>query len=111
LCDGNGGTPDLRDRFVVGAGSGYAVGTKAGRSSVTLSVDNLPSHSHTYLDGFFAEYEGNDGAFGRVQGSRSGYDNDNYIFSRTRTSNSTGGNQAFDIRPPYYALAYIMRVQ
>jgi len=35
LCDGNDGTPDLRDRFIVGAGNNYAVDSTAG---ITTSV-------------------------------------------------------------------------
>jgi|TARA_R110002126_G_scaffold188974_1_gene337303 hypothetical protein len=44
LCDGTNGTPDLRDRFVVGAGSSYAVGNTGGfTSSVTSNIGtNLP---------------------------------------------------------------------
>jgi hypothetical protein len=44
LCDGNNGTPDLRDRFVVGSGNSYAVGNTGGfTSSVTSSIGtNLP---------------------------------------------------------------------
>lgn len=44
LCDGNNGTPDLRDRFVVGSGNTYAVGNTGGfTSSVTSSIgSNLP---------------------------------------------------------------------
>lgn len=47
LCDGESGTPDLRNRFVVGAGATYAVNNTGGQDSVTLSTANLPSHSHT----------------------------------------------------------------
>ena len=44
ICDGNNGTPDLRDRFVVGAGNTYAVGNTGGfTSSVTSNIGtNLP---------------------------------------------------------------------
>ena len=42
LCNGANGTPDLRDRFVVGAGSGYSVGNTGGSADATLV-----SHSHT----------------------------------------------------------------
>ena len=48
LCDGTNSTPDLRDRFVVGAGSSYAVGATGGNSSTTLSSANLPAHSHSF---------------------------------------------------------------
>ncbi len=37
LCDGNNGTPDLRDRFIVGAGSTYSVGDTGGSATVTVS--------------------------------------------------------------------------
>lgn len=39
-------TPDLRDRFIVGAGGNYAVGDKGGSATVTLTTSNLPAHNH-----------------------------------------------------------------
>lgn len=47
LCNGSSGTPDLRDRFVVGAGSSYAVGSTGGAATYTLSVGQLPNHTHS----------------------------------------------------------------
>ena len=49
ICDGNNNTPDLRNRFIVGAGSGgsYSPGDTGGAASVTLSVAQMPSHSHS----------------------------------------------------------------
>jgi microcystin-dependent protein len=47
LCNGTSGTPDLRDRFVVGAGSTYAVGATGGAATVALVEANLPAHTHT----------------------------------------------------------------
>ena len=47
LCDGTNGTPDLRDRFVVGASDGADPGGTGGASTQTLSVGNLPAHTHT----------------------------------------------------------------
>lgn len=46
LCDGTNGTPDLRNRFVVGAGGTYAVGATGGLSTVSLTVPQLPTHTH-----------------------------------------------------------------
>jgi microcystin-dependent protein len=46
LCDGTLGTPNLRDRFIVGAGSTYAVNATGGAATVTLATGNLPSHAH-----------------------------------------------------------------
>jgi microcystin-dependent protein len=48
LCNGSNGTPDLRDRFIVGAGTTYAVGANAGATTQTLTTSNLPGHTHTY---------------------------------------------------------------
>ena len=48
LCDGNNGTPNLTDRFVVGAGAAYSPGATGGSSSVTLSTSQLPSHNHSF---------------------------------------------------------------
>lgn len=47
LCDGLNGTPDLRDRFVVGAGGTYAVGAVGGAAAVTLTAAQIPSHAHS----------------------------------------------------------------
>lgn len=47
LCNGSSGTPDLRDRFVVGAGTTYAVGATGGADTVTLDATMIPSHTHT----------------------------------------------------------------
>ena len=48
LCDGGNGTPDLRNRFVFGAGAGgnYSPGDNGGSSTVLLGTANLPSHTH-----------------------------------------------------------------
>jgi microcystin-dependent protein len=54
LCDGqtHSGitTPDLRDRFVVGAGNTYAVDATGGLDTVTLTVAQMPSHNHPIVD-------------------------------------------------------------
>lgn len=47
LCDGTNGTPDLRDKFIVGAGREYTIGDTGGAKEVTLTVSQLPSHNHT----------------------------------------------------------------
>lgn len=48
LCNGSNGTPNLQDRFVIGAGNAYAVNATGGATTATLSNTNLPSHTHTY---------------------------------------------------------------
>lgn len=46
LCDGSDGTPDLRDRFVLGAGVGEEPGSSGGAHSITLTEEQLASHTH-----------------------------------------------------------------
>jgi hypothetical protein len=104
LCDGNNSTPDLRDRFVVGAGSGYAVGNTGGSSSVTLTAAQMPSHTHTYSDLYVLQQAlspGIDIDFNATTWDPNG--------NRTGTTNSAGSGQSHENRPPYYALCYVMK--
>jgi microcystin-dependent protein len=102
LCNGttaNGRvTPDLRSRFVVGAGSDYAVGATGGSNTVTLTLNQIPSHSHTYT------YRGSSEDGGGVSSSY-------WRSTSTATTSAVGGGEAHENRPPYYALCFIMRVQ
>lgn len=47
LCDGTNGTPDLRNRFIVGAGDTYAPGATGGASSHNHTFSGTP-HTHTF---------------------------------------------------------------
>ena len=48
LCDGTKGTPDLRNRFLVGAGSNYALGDTGGEDQVKLSGTQIGNHYHYF---------------------------------------------------------------
>ena len=95
LCDGRNDTPDLRNRFVVGAGNAYQVGNVGGQASVVLTEAQMPSHTHT----------------GSRSGSVTAPTGTGVTATATTTANTgaTGGGQAHENRPPYYALAYIMK--
>jgi microcystin-dependent protein len=47
ICDGTNSTPDLRDRFIVGAGNTYAVDATGGANTVALAEANLAAHTHS----------------------------------------------------------------
>lgn len=117
LCDGENNTPDLRNRFIVGAGSTYAVDATGGATSrtissgvgaTTLTTSQIPSHTHTYVA---------KAAMHRY-GTTS---NDNHIYAPANTTatntGATGGggshthsfSAAVSILPPYYALCFIMK--
>lgn len=141
LCNGANGTPDLRDRFIVGAGSTYAVGATGGSASTTLTTANLPAHTHAitattdsagahthtitdpgHTHGYTAAagqnnvYPGNNGgayATAATTASATTGISINSAGAHTHTitasASSVGSGTAFDTRPPYYALAYIMK--
>lgn len=110
LCNGQNGTPDLRNRFILGWGD-KSVGATGGQATQTLSVNNMPPHTHDYTDAYYAEVDGNDTSHPNVAGSDEGHDNDNRPFTMGRTTAKTGGGQAFSIVPPFYTLAFIQRIQ
>lgn len=122
LCDGNDGTPDLRDRFILGAAAGEDPGATGGNHSYTLSASQLPSHrhwvdmpitgshSHSYRKPYISidlngliQGQGVEDYMTDTTGSAGNHDHDCY-------TNYTGGGQAFDNRPAYYKLAFIMKL-
>jgi microcystin-dependent protein len=107
LCDGNNGTPDLQNRFVVGAGNNYAVGDSGGSASHTLTNSELSAHSHRTLNG------GGSGSGDLLFNDESLNLYDFEEFSANTQGGvieNTGGDSAHENRPPYYALAYIQKV-
>lgn len=117
LCDGSSGTPDLRDRFVIGAGSTYAVGANGG--STTIEASNLPKHSHTIVDpGHFHSGTPGEPSTALNGGNNTTNNNNNTGTSTTGITLSQNGlildsnnnpvTQTAYLQP-YYSLAYIMR--
>ena len=115
LCDGQNGTPDLRDRFIVGAGSSYGVGATGGEAAHTLTVDEMPIHNHGVTDpGHKHDY------YYYYDTVGSGYPGggDSNVMSAKDTSNSAtnitiqnaGNGQPHNSLPPYYAVAFIMKL-
>lgn len=98
LCDGNNGTPNLQDKFVVGAGTAYGVGDTGGEDQHTLTESEMPSHSHTYQKVSGTTARGSDYSFDVY-----------YAPTSDAETATTGGDAAHENRPPYYAVAYIMK--
>lgn len=131
ICDGTHGTPDLRGKFILGASNNHAVGSAGGEENHVLTVEEMPSHSHTGTtstngnhkhgglgenvdDSPFGIYDNNRNHYG----SEGGIDQDNAIFNtstdgdhnHTFTTDNTGGGAAHNNMPPYYTLSYIMKL-
>ena len=120
LCDGDNNTPDLRGRFVRGVDSSNP-GTVGGADQYSLSVDELPSHSHGVTDPGHAhgvQRVSNSGNVNGVTGLIHNGVHQAFTTSLLSTSSSTtgislastGGGAAFDKRPAYYEVAYIMKL-
>lgn len=103
LCDGQNNTPDLRSKFVLGAGSTYAVGATGGEATHTLTVNEMPSHTHDIYGGGFS----GDPTHNSV---RAGYIGEDNSVAESGVITNTGGGQPHNNMPPYYALCYIMKV-
>lgn len=98
LCDGTNGAPNLQNRFIVGAGDQYAVDAAGGADEVQLTEAELASHSHQ------ADFDETDGGSGNVSLMNAAGD------EGTASVDSAGGDEPHENRPPYYALAYIMKL-
>lgn len=119
LCDGSkDGVPDLRNRFIVGAGDSYKPKETGGNSSVTLTGDNMPSHDHDA--GSFTVMGTNASSvnFPRVNAHADwgwqylmGTD-DAKDEAEVKSLPSSGEDDpdSFDILPPYFALCFIMKL-
>ncbi len=105
LCDGNNGTPDLRDRFIVGAGSTYPAGDTGGSATYAVSA-----HSHTYSGKTQTEEATGTGGSNITGIVRDGVKTKFRHTHKYSGTTETAGAATIDTIPPYYALAYIMRV-
>lgn len=116
ICNGANGTPNLTDRFVIHAdadsGGSNNPGDSGGAKTVSLSVANLPAHTHgsagahahTY-PGFTNSYQsGGDGDLDDITGGSK-----NTGSGGAHTHSSVGSGSAHSNRDKYYALAYIMK--
>lgn len=97
LCNGDNGTPDLRSRFVYGAGLGYGVGDTGGSEIHVLKIEEIPPHTHTY------KKKRNGSANGNTDGHPDNTEDD-------AQTGSAGGGLPHNNMPPYLALAYIMKL-
>jgi microcystin-dependent protein len=120
---GNGQTtfalPDLRGRHAIGFGQGsglasYSQGQVGGEESVTLTVGQLPAHTHT------AQASSAPGTSPGPGGNYWASQNQVFLYSNAPSGTTamaasaigaTGGGQPHDNMPPYLVLNYIIALQ
>ena len=114
LCDGTNGTPDLREKFILG-GNGTNSGETGGEKDHQLTEDELP-----FIDGSWnTSVVGNHASVG-VEGHAYGISWGNkkkHVVSNDADDGVSygygycfGGNQPHNNMPPFYTLAYIMKL-
>ena len=130
--------PDLRDKFIVGGGNSYSHGNNGGNANITLSLANLPSHTHgdgtlsasnqsitgtvTKISECYNVAGGATGVFTRyntgnspVTGSSSNSPTAGFSMDASHSHDVTGNTgsavsgSSFDNRPPYYAVTFIIK--
>ena len=126
LCDGTKGTPDLRGRFIIASGRNIAIGDVGGEETHMLTINEMPVHSHSAISNVCGEHThsiyraGNGGGSwdgsglaGSSKNSYAGYVNSGSSGGHSHTINITnsGSGLPHNNMPPYYALAYIMKIQ
>ncbi len=121
--------PDLQSRFIVGynpSNSDYSkIAKVGGETQHILNTSELPSHMHSVDDYYGLESSGTVGdarksgklygdaksiESGKLGWNKSDSDNDNILY-KTHSTEYTGSGDGHENRPPYYVLAYIMRVK
>lgn len=96
----------LEDRFLLGASSNYEAGSTGGEATHTLTIDEMPSHSHS---GGFRDYSGVTAVSSATSLARPTTSSNLYDTTREVTL-STGGGQAHNNMPPYLAVYMWKRI-
>ena len=125
LCDGNNGTPDLRNRFIMGCGQQMDVGDFGGSEQHhhninihghQLTVEEIPEHYHKSVGFGFSCVDNLQWGAGTQWGFQA-YDDPNDCNMRRTTA--VGGNQSHSHNntcdnasslPPYIVLAFIIKI-
>lgn len=115
LCDGTLGTPNLRDRFVVGSGAAYVTGNIGGSAdaivvthSHSLNIQSAGAHAHSHV-GVNELQQFTQGGAGWASG-RQGRTSTAGSHSHSGTATVVGDSGVDKNLPPFYALAFIMKL-
>ena len=116
LCDGTNGTPDLRDKFIIGGGKKYDLGETGGNSSITLEKSNLLPLGQSYFnaDSHSGPYHHKSNGFIKYTqyysvGTKNGA-GDDWGSVYMIDLNSDFNKSPINIINPYYSLYFIMKL-
>lgn len=116
ICDGTNGTPDLRNRFIIGSSEKINFGERGGSSSIQLTKSNLPpiGQSSFSCDSHNGPYHHKTDNFIKFispysVSTKKGFNDDwgsNWMIDLNTGMDST----PIDIMNPYFSLYYIMKM-
>ena len=135
LCNGSNGTPDLRNKFIIGADADVTSvaktsitgsATQTGGTSTAVNVTHSHAitavagttnsvnidHTHGFTSGqgpFGTTGSGGTGATAGTTGNMNSNANHSHTVSVTGNTDSAGETGTNKNLPPYYALAFIMK--
>lgn len=120
LCDGFNNTPDLRDRFIVGAGEIHQLNEVGGQNKVTLNVEHIPKHKHNVIDnGHTHDYKKTKPIYSEYGDNAKDLNfSSNADDEMKKTYNATTGialgevgeGKEHENRPSYHVLCFIMKL-
>lgn len=135
VCDGTSGTPDLRERFIVGAGGNnasvpggaYSLSNTGGEVTHALTVAEMSAHAHAGTTNSGGAHTHDVGSIPNGgEGYSLAYNSSNEVFkwgqtgtvtstsagshTHTFTTNTNGSGTAHENRPSYYAIYYIVKL-
>lgn len=94
----------IEDTFLLASGSTFALGQTGGEINHTLTIDEMPSHSHPQsLIG--SDQEPNGAAYNWVNSN-----NNRYLYSGNDLAISAGGDQPHNNMPPYLVVNIWKRI-
>lgn len=117
LCDGANGTPDLRERFVRGVASTITEpGMTGGLDDVTLTSSEIGPHNHTVTA--YSHSHQFTGATtvgtGGIRRTTTGIETDTKVTTSNSPPNqnliANGGGGSHENKPPFFQIAYIMKI-
>ncbi|NLG96046.1 MAG: phage tail protein [Chloroflexi bacterium] len=104
--------PDLRGRVPIHVGNGHKLGDRGGEPAHTLSIDELPEHTHSFTGTKLDGTTNNPSGAVPARSFTDRYGPPSSLVSMDSASiSNTGGSQAHDNMQPFLTLTFAIALQ